>query len=1104
MEEPHDFPILCEPCLGDNPYMRMTKQPSGRECKICARPYTTYRWLPGAGQRYKKTEICPSCAKIKNVCQTCLLDLEYGLPTQVRDTVMGGEFQTPTSDVNRQWYLRNAEEKVIPLSTQIGDVSDSFVACQMEETGQGMIDYGKMDSVAKEALRKLARAEPYSRRNEPHICSFYVKGNCTRGKECPYRDAEELTEDDPRHEKPSANALGSQSIRNRYDGKNDPVAQRILANASRSPAVADAQPPSATAPPNVTSLFLTNVGAAVTQDDLMAAFSGFGQVKSAVISAKQKAAFINFAQRSDAESKAAPVSTLLPAPPPGAEGGHVYPSMNANAMESARDAERLASNPNTDALQKLQSIAEQCSAAAATVESHLERVPSHLEQALDTIGCTLWNASTQLKTGDQAQLNVMSQISTIGSLGTVLTGIRIALIKLVYLGAKLAQLQLDTGGSAQAAQDTATTASQYYQLLQSNRPRQADATDPDAKSAAVALKLVQAELAHRNIDAGAYKLFDKALVEADGTPSLVSMVTQRQIKLARHCLQAGDYERCSVICEKLTDRIDTMPDQPATIKVAEAHALRAISLLESGLRSEVESAIESIELCPDNASYHKLKIRLLMAAAESETIVMQDKLVEGVNLVIKRLLKHNARSDVLGDVVVLKVSLMMSSSDSQDAATLVQQVTQQLSEIQDAVGQLTLPVKEAVALVILNVAEAALSMKQDYNAALQYLTLIRTILQGTGDERNRAILNRKIALCHLNLGSPEMASSAVAGQDACYLDHYVQFMSNVQQGQPAQAMKSFRACIQQAPDAQAAINAAVSDALWSKNAEMARSIIRDYHTQLASEVLLSAIRNKQFAALSPNVQSKYGGCVASCHLLMAKHNVARARSSEDNNKKLCYDSALRHIQAFEDCRPSQPWRAVPYKFEASLAAGQTEELASMVEVLDQCEGVPVEAFERMADLTIRDQRCSSSIVLLVLQSVLDALLRRDALDYDKFSLWFRMLITTSLVQNKSVAMQYFAQVLEVVKTSHMDGYPAEEVAWLAVTAWNTSVDYYSARVLDEAKRWAELAQSFVPFLGIKETALRSEVWTDGAHDGCCLALTHFQMQQGYDAILRSC
>ena len=36
-------------------------------------------------------------------------------------------------------------------------------------------------------LMKLARTTPYYKRNRPHICSFWVKGECTRGEECPYR-----------------------------------------------------------------------------------------------------------------------------------------------------------------------------------------------------------------------------------------------------------------------------------------------------------------------------------------------------------------------------------------------------------------------------------------------------------------------------------------------------------------------------------------------------------------------------------------------------------------------------------------------------------------------------------------------------------------------------------------------------------------------------------------------------------------------------------------------------------------------------------------------------------------------------------------------------
>lgn len=54
------------------------KDKYGTECKICNRPFTTFRWCPGPRMRYKRTEVCQTCAKLKNVCQTCLLDLEYG------------------------------------------------------------------------------------------------------------------------------------------------------------------------------------------------------------------------------------------------------------------------------------------------------------------------------------------------------------------------------------------------------------------------------------------------------------------------------------------------------------------------------------------------------------------------------------------------------------------------------------------------------------------------------------------------------------------------------------------------------------------------------------------------------------------------------------------------------------------------------------------------------------------------------------------------------------------------------------------------------------------------------------------------------------------
>ena len=55
--EKSEFPILWEVCLGENPYGRMTKKEFDKECKICSKPFTVFRWRPGHKARFKKTEI---------------------------------------------------------------------------------------------------------------------------------------------------------------------------------------------------------------------------------------------------------------------------------------------------------------------------------------------------------------------------------------------------------------------------------------------------------------------------------------------------------------------------------------------------------------------------------------------------------------------------------------------------------------------------------------------------------------------------------------------------------------------------------------------------------------------------------------------------------------------------------------------------------------------------------------------------------------------------------------------------------------------------------------------------------------------------------------
>lgn len=66
--EESDFPIVCETCLGDNPYVRMTKEPHGKACKICERPYTGE--CVGSPKKLPARRVGVPCSR--NCCGGCL------------------------------------------------------------------------------------------------------------------------------------------------------------------------------------------------------------------------------------------------------------------------------------------------------------------------------------------------------------------------------------------------------------------------------------------------------------------------------------------------------------------------------------------------------------------------------------------------------------------------------------------------------------------------------------------------------------------------------------------------------------------------------------------------------------------------------------------------------------------------------------------------------------------------------------------------------------------------------------------------------------------------------------------------------------------------
>ncbi|MBN3272714.1 RBM22 factor, partial [Polyodon spathula] len=228
-----------------------------RVCKMAtslgANTYNRQNWEDATKEKYGKE---------------CKLTKSSGLPIQVRDTSLSIKDDMPKSDVNKEFYTQNMEREI------------------QNSDGTRVVGLlGKAPS-SSDMLLKLARTTPYYKRNRPHICSFWVKGECKRGEECPYRHEKPTDPDDP---------LADQNIKDRYYGINDPVADKLLKRASTMPRL---DPPE---DKSISTLYVGGLGDTVTETDLRNHFYQFGEIRTTTIVQRQQCAFIQFATRQAAE-----------------------------------------------------------------------------------------------------------------------------------------------------------------------------------------------------------------------------------------------------------------------------------------------------------------------------------------------------------------------------------------------------------------------------------------------------------------------------------------------------------------------------------------------------------------------------------------------------------------------------------------------------------------------------------------------------------------------------------------------------------------------------------------------------------------------------------
>jgi pre-mRNA-splicing factor RBM22/SLT11 len=328
-----DFPMLCETCLGQNPYVRMVKLPYGHKlCKISNAPYQGFRWKAGPQGRHKETVVCFAVAKDKNICQACLNDMQYGLPVGVRDRLLAqaqeaeGALALPQSNVGTQYHYQQLAAAQKDEAEFGGGGSSGGVDVQNLGPSQALDRFARARQ-AMEAKNKTAF------RNLPKLCSFWLNGTCTRvtKKSCPFRpccgtyvfpeiagSAREtcarlvarLEAEGPAAVMATLDSEAKDAIRESMKGNREEAIRRRVAGeddltrkylgAMKDQKVALTPP----ADPSITTLWLGNVQADISEGDLREVLYPYGAVQNVHLVRPANCAFVEFASRDMAEHAA--------------------------------------------------------------------------------------------------------------------------------------------------------------------------------------------------------------------------------------------------------------------------------------------------------------------------------------------------------------------------------------------------------------------------------------------------------------------------------------------------------------------------------------------------------------------------------------------------------------------------------------------------------------------------------------------------------------------------------------------------------------------------------------------------------------------------------